>query len=273
MVDYLRDAPRLYNEARANLDRYDAMPAAGTAAEFLALGRGELYAAATSYDILIGGGGVKGATWLLRGLKMMLREAGTAAITDSIKQWQNIEAGIQEKFDGGRTAVSAGAAGLSGLFGAIRKRDIDDLSLGIRSKAEQKIFDFEIAAIEFWANMRPVFKNFKKAEVGWEKSKFYSETFFRKNKGLKREKVEVHHAVEQKVLEKYPGLFSVEELHSIENLRGIGRDRSGNLLHRSIIRLEWDEFYRQHKTATKDQVLDFATAIDRKYGGLFIPPL
>jgi hypothetical protein len=286
MVDYLRDAPRLYNEARANLDRYDAMPAASTAAEFLALGRGELYAAATSYDALIGGGGVRGATWLLRALKTVLREAGTAAVTDSIKQWQNIEAGLQTKFDGWRTAVSAGVAG---LFGAASNAGTDLVQLGIKGKAgppggkaptadrpisaakiAQTEFDARIAKVEKDAAEKPVSGKYINAEPGKGGGNDYARTFHQVH-GRKGD-VEVHHAIEQNVLEWYPKLFRPDEIHSLQNLRGIPNDLK-NTLHRSIIRKAWNEFHAANKAPTRQEVINFATSIDRRYGGLFDPPL
>ncbi|MBZ9854317.1 hypothetical protein LB566_10920 [Mesorhizobium sp. CA13] len=110
------------------------------------------------------------------------------------------------------------------------------------------------------------------AKVGWTKSKNYRKTFFDANPTLNSSDYVVHHSVEKRVLKKYPGLFTEEELHSLENLRGIRADFDINL-HLKVIRSEWDEFYRTHATATRQQVLDYATHLDKKYGHLFDPPV
>ncbi len=48
----------------------------------------------------------------------------------------------------------------------------------------------------------------------------YRGTFFAANPGLKGQVV-VHHAVEQAVLNRFPGVVTKSEMHSLENLRGI----------------------------------------------------
>jgi hypothetical protein len=82
----------------------------------------------------------------------------------------------------------------------------------------------------------------------------------------------VHHAVEQQALTRYPGTVSAAEIHSLENLRGISKETNVEL-HLSQIRREWNQFYRQHPNATKEQLLRKATEIDKKYGNQFIPPV
>ena len=56
----------------------------------------------------------------------------------------------------------------------------------------------------------------------------YKGTFFNVNPSLKG-KVVVHHAVEQQVLKKYPGVVKNSEIHSIENLRGIPKSLNSDL--------------------------------------------
>jgi len=41
----------------------------------------------------------------------------------------------------------------------------------------------------------------------------------------------------------------------------------------SAIRREWNRFYEQHPSATKEELLAKATEIDEKFGHLFAPPL
>lgn len=103
----------------------------------------------------------------------------------------------------------------------------------------------------------------------------YHTTFFKANPLLKG-KVVVHHAVEQQVLKKWPGLFDKEFMHSLDNLRGIPKSVN-NTLHLSTIRKEWNKFYKKFDDAgiipTKEQVLNYANAIDKKFGHLFDPPI
>jgi hypothetical protein len=98
----------------------------------------------------------------------------------------------------------------------------------------------------------------------------YRETFFAAHPAM-RDKVVVHHGVEQQVLEKYPGLFTEAEIHSLTNLRGIPSSINSEL-HLSKIRLAWNRFYKSHPTATKQDVLDFAAELDKKFGAFFNPP-
>lgn len=99
----------------------------------------------------------------------------------------------------------------------------------------------------------------------------YRETFFAAHPTL-RDKVVVHHSVEQQVLKRYPGLFTEAEIHSLKNLRGVPKSKNPEL-HLSKIRRAWNEFYRTHVRPTKQQVLDFASQLDRQFGALFEPPL
>ncbi len=102
-------------------------------------------------------------------------------------------------------------------------------------------------------------------------SSHYRETFFAAHPAL-RDKVAVHHAVEQQVLNRYPGLFTEAEIHALSNLRGIPKSINPDL-HLSRIRRAWNDFYRTHARPTKQQVMDFAARLDRQFGALFEPPL
>jgi len=64
---------------------------------------------------------------------------------------------------------------------------------------------------------------------------------------------QVHHAIELQVLNRYPGVFSGEELNSLENMRGIPPEKKQRIkgkmvqrrqLHNSKIREIWDRHYR-----------------------------
>ncbi|MFE0040333.1 RHS repeat-associated core domain-containing protein [Streptomyces sp. NPDC059015] len=107
------------------------------------------------------------------------------------------------------------------------------------------------------------------ATVGNSTSNAYKTTFFAAYPKLKG-KVVVHHAIEQQVLTKYPGLFTKSEIHSLQNLRGIPKGVNGDL-HLSRIRIMWNGFYKTTKSPTRQQVLDYATFIDDFVGNEFTP--
>ena len=71
---------------------------------------------------------------------------------------------------------------------------------------------------------------------------------------------------------RYPGVITEAELHSLQNLRGIPKSINSDV-HLSKIRKEWNDFYRTHPTATKEQLLEKATEIDLKFGTQFTPPV
>ncbi|MBI3757350.1 MAG: hypothetical protein HY267_05175 [Deltaproteobacteria bacterium] len=80
------------------------------------------------------------------------------------------------------------------------------------------------------------------ATFGRAASTDYRATFLAANPELEGQVV-VHHAVEQQVLTRYPGVVSEAEMHSLENLRGIPNAINSSL-HLSQIRIEWNSFYR-----------------------------
>lgn len=115
----------------------------------------------------------------------------------------------------------------------------------------------------------------KAASFGNATSNDYKATFFKANPATKGDVV-VHHAVEQQVLERYPGVVTKSEMNSLENLRGIPNELNSDL-HLSKIRVEWNRFYKPFDATgtvpSKAQLLQKATEIDAKYGHLFNPPL
>jgi RHS repeat-associated protein len=108
------------------------------------------------------------------------------------------------------------------------------------------------------------------ASVGNATSHSYKKTFFDAHPHLKG-KVVVHHAIEQQILKRYPGLFSADEIHSLENLRGIPKGDINSRIHLSQIRVEWNRFYDAHPNPTKQEVLDHATRVDDMLGNWFSP--
>lgn len=111
---------------------------------------------------------------------------------------------------------------------------------------------------------------YKGATFGTSTTTDYKDTFFVAYPYL-RGQVVVHHAVEQQVLVHYPGIVTESEINSLENLRGIP-NQINEPFHLSLIRSEWNEFYRQNQTVTKEQFLEKATEIDAKYGHNYLPP-
>jgi len=109
------------------------------------------------------------------------------------------------------------------------------------------------------------------AKLGSATSSDYRGTFFAENPELKGQVV-VHHAVEQQVLTRYPGVLSEAELHSLENLRGIPKEINSDL-HLKQIRREWNQFYRETANPTQEELLRKATEIDAKFGTQFRPPV
>ena len=107
------------------------------------------------------------------------------------------------------------------------------------------------------------------ARFGNALSNDYRATFFGAYPDLQGQVI-VHHAVEQQVLTRYPGVVTEAEIHSLENLRGIPKELNSDL-HLSQIRREWNQFYRQNPNPTQDQLLQKATEIDRKLGSQFNP--
>lgn len=114
-----------------------------------------------------------------------------------------------------------------------------------------------------------------RAAFGQAATNDYRSTFHAAHPELKG-KVIVHHGVEQQVLSRFPKVVTEEEIHSLENLRGIPKDANANL-HLRQIRHEWDRFYdgfaRTGTVPTKAQLLNKATEIDRKLGSMFMPPV
>jgi hypothetical protein len=88
------------------------------------------------------------------------------------------------------------------------------------------------------------------------------------NRDLKPEDVaQVHHAIPQKAATL--GILSLQELNSIENLRGIPPGMSTT--HLSNIGDFWREFWTKNPHPTKDNLIAEATKIDRMLGDQFVP--
>ena len=137
---------------------------------------------------------------------------------------------------------------------------------------------YELGAVGDLTNFKPSWLrqigDTSEARFGVSTSNDYRTTFFKANPELEG-KVVVHHAVEQGVLKRFPGVVNESEMHSLENLRGIPNDLN-SMLHLSSLRAEWNQFYKPFMAngtmPTKIQLLQKATELDAKYGDQFIPP-
>ncbi|MEV2212938.1 putative T7SS-secreted protein [Streptomyces sp. NPDC050997] len=110
----------------------------------------------------------------------------------------------------------------------------------------------------------------EEATVGSTTSYNYKKTFFTAHPTLQGEVV-VHHAIEQQILRRYPGLFTPDEIHSLENLRGIPKGDINSRIHLSDVRISWNRFYDTHPNPTRQEVMDHATAVDDRLGNWFSP--
>ncbi|MCC2321357.1 hypothetical protein [Cellulomonas xiejunii] len=112
------------------------------------------------------------------------------------------------------------------------------------------------------------------ASVGWATTTKYRATFERANPAVPMKDLVIHHAVEQQVMTRYPGLFHKYELHSMENLRGIPQQLNRDL-HLVQVRAAWDDFYDAFAAAgrnpSRQEVFDHATRVDDLLGHHFIP--
>jgi len=98
----------------------------------------------------------------------------------------------------------------------------------------------------------------------------YAERFKIQFQEIREQVFQVHHAIPQYIWRNRPDILSESELHSIENLRGIPKDNPG---FHQVITNRWTQFYTDFPNFTKEQVLNFAKAIDDEFGKLFVPPV
>ena len=100
----------------------------------------------------------------------------------------------------------------------------------------------------------------------------YRANFFDEYPHLANEEIEIHHAIPQRTLTRYPGLMTEVEMHAVENLRGISKSIA-NVVHRSMIHKDWNRFKRENPTTTRARLEQMKDEIDRKYGHHFVPPI
>ncbi|RJQ79987.1 hypothetical protein D5S17_09460 [Pseudonocardiaceae bacterium YIM PH 21723] len=119
---------------------------------------------------------------------------------------------------------------------------------------------------------KPAARKHPPATFGWTTDFNYRRTFFTANPETKGQ-VWVHHAVERQVITNYPGVVAPQEMHSLENLRGIPSGEVNRKVHLSALRRAWNAFYLANPNPTKQQLLDEATRLDDLYGNQFNPAI
>ncbi len=110
-------------------------------------------------------------------------------------------------------------------------------------------------------------RGFERIEAG------YRRLFFKAYPELKNTDIVVHHALPQKLLEKYPDLFKAKEVNSIAFLRGIPPTalKDGKPVH-DLITQRWERFLFPGRKITREQVLAELESIDKDFGLYFKPP-
>jgi len=102
----------------------------------------------------------------------------------------------------------------------------------------------------------------------------YRTVFYRAHPQLKGTGLEVHHALPQTLLDRFPGMFKAKEIHSLEYLRGIPESamKDGKSVHQ-LITQSWKVFLADVDQPTREQVLKHMRELDDQYGQYFNPPL
>ena len=125
-------------------------------------------------------------------------------------------------------------------------------------------------------NLKPNLQQSKNIKIDYRQSFF---EHYPEYKHLGSE-IEIHHSIEQCVLDRFPGLFTEEEINDVKMLRGILKSEigeNGKRLHQSAIRTEWNRFYKQVKKGkipkTKEAFLAKRDEIDKMFGNKFLPPV
>ena len=97
----------------------------------------------------------------------------------------------------------------------------------------------------------------------------YNPRFKAKFNDISDEVWQVHHAIPKKVKNIY-GLIDDNQLHSLENLRGI--PINDQAFHQDITNM-WSVWYTANPNFTLQNAMDYAKEIDDLFGHRFIPPI
>lgn len=101
----------------------------------------------------------------------------------------------------------------------------------------------------------------------------YRTAFYKAHPYLKNTALEVHHALPQALLDKFPGMFKAKEIHSLKYLSGIPKNatHNGKDVH-DLITARWNRFLIDNAKPTREQVLEQMRKLDEEYGRYFVPP-
>lgn len=102
----------------------------------------------------------------------------------------------------------------------------------------------------------------------------YKTAFYKKYPHLNNTGLDVHHALPQTLLDRFPGLFKAKEIHSLDYLRGIPKSamKDGKSVHQ-LITNSWTNFLDDVDQPTRNQVLKHMRELDTEYGHYFNPPI
>ncbi|MBB2975121.1 hypothetical protein FHX49_000662 [Microbacterium endophyticum] len=197
----------------------------------------------------------------------VLAIGGALLLADSLMAWQEGDIG------GGEFALAAILTVVPGgkLVGAAEK-GLSAAARGTAAAARGTKAADRIAETTNAVRRGETTTVTRSARLGETDSLKYRDTFFEANPSVPPTNTVVHHAVEQGVLKKYPGIATPEQIHSLENLRGIPKSLNSSM-HLSEIRIAWNTFYRENPTTTLDELLRYATKLDDQFGHLFTPPI
>ena len=106
-------------------------------------------------------------------------------------------------------------------------------------------------------------------------SREYETAFYNANPELRGTNMRIHHAIPKALFVYFRGVIPIDELHALDNLRGIPFEKN-NKLHLSIINSKWNAFMRQYQRSgtrpTMEEIREQVRTIDRDHGQDFMPP-
>lgn len=99
--------------------------------------------------------------------------------------------------------------------------------------------------------------------------KEYREIYLQANPHYKNysKPFDVHHRIPQDLLTRHPDWFSHKEIHGADNLVGIPRSTGAH----KLVNQEWKKFWKDYPNATKQDLLNKVSEIDKKYGADYLP--
>jgi TonB family protein len=193
-----------------------------------------------------------------------------ATTSDSSPQYKGVIASMVVETDGKIRDVSLSessgkdAADFACLEAILTASPLP-LSSSIKSRQHMQV--------DFYESRMPYFQI--------EKGPFNSEQFFASRLDLKEKAVALH-LIPVDVLQRYPGLFTVKELDSADNLKALpleglievgSKYTTQRFLANPKVKgffADWENFYSTHGTPTKAEIIGFRGELEKKYMGLFL---